>query len=1046
MPFVNLDGQPIGDPADILPGPTPAEIRQREGIGARESLAAGIELSNPLASVARMGAEWLGDLAYPETFQPETGFTVRQQDLEGYDGYYHELVGAQSPAELEWLKRRVDRQRRRRDALVYGGTWSALGTLIGSAASPSSIMGAASLPARGSLALSIGSTSLRTAGKIGGTAAIEELVLHAADPERTFGESALNVGIATAAGAVIGALKGVQPMEAAELAARYADDFDAAETAFTGIKPGILDPDGVGAAATPGGAAELGGETLTQRRAAAQARADELRGDEGLVSAYGTENLGWNPIIRLLKSQSLAARDAIGRLTEISMYQAKNMRGVASVTSAWEKYRARRAGLAEAMRETESQWLAYRERLATTGDKVEPTVARQTARDAMLGRNGAMSFADFRQKVAWAKSQLDDPAKVANHELEVLQAAQAWEKHVYGPLGKDADELDLFSYRLRREKERLEEKLTTTKEANKVKALQDRITQLESRIDAARKGVHRPGYINRIYLVPEILGRRAQFKTILRSHLRITDQEADKLIERLIRRNGFSPADADATGTAAALHERSLREIPDEALEGFIERDVFALGQRYHRTMGTDVELGRAFSGEIDLKSVRDEIAQEYAMKIRGEVDPERIAKLRRQRDRDLKDIADVRDMYRGTFAIADDPTRFTSRAIRFAKYWNTMTQLTGAIAAIPDMGRLVMRHGLERTFRTALEPLFKNIGAYKLAKKELNLAGEALDLYLGTRSALFADIADTFATSTRFERLVGKAANLSFTLNLMNHWTDAIKSVTSMIAGTRILEDAARWADGTIDDAAKARLANLGIDKDLAEKITKQSGTHQTKFDHVVIANTDLWGDELAVEAFRSALAKDVNITIVTPSPGERATWTSTEWGGLITQFKGFGMASTQRVLMSGLQEKNAHVLTGALVMVGLGVLLDQVRRWQNGDQRERGFGERLTSAIDRSGILGWFMDVNNGIERLTDNQFGLGPLLGADDGRMRPLQRLEGLAGPTAGTLDRAVVAIAAYGDPRGGSARATRRLMPLNNAWWLDGLFDQVEGAMQ
>jgi hypothetical protein len=158
--------------------------------------------------------------------------------------------------------------------------------------------------------------------------------------------------------------------------------------------------------------------------------------------------------------------------------------------------------------------------------------------------------------------------------------------------------------------------------------------------------------------------------------------------------------------------------------------------------------------------------------------------------------------------------------------------------------------------------------------------------------------------------------------------------------------------------------------------------------------------------------------------------------------------MSSVPRVLVSGLQERNANVMVGAAMMVGLGVLLDQFRRWQNGIEEERPFGVAVKAAVDRSGLLGWFMDANNALERLSFNSVGLGPLLGEPSRGQRPLQWASGAIGATGGSLDNiaGVLGIAGFGivDDRRPEGAALRRVLPLNNAWWLDGLFDQVEGS--
>jgi hypothetical protein len=171
---------------------------------------------------------------------------------------------------------------------------------------------------------------------------------------------------------------------------------------------------------------------------------------------------------------------------------------------------------------------------------------------------------------------------------------------------------------------------------------------------------------------------------------------------------------------------------------------------------------------------------------------------------------------------------------------------------------------------------------------------------------------------------------------------------------------------------------------------------------------------------------------------------WTSTEWGGLVAQFKGFGMASFQRVLVAGLQERDANFVMGTAMMVGLGAIAEAIRAKQNG--RDPTTADLLKGGIDRSGVLGWFMDVNNGIERLTDGAVGLGPIMGvtnpySQDFMSRVLQ--VGL-GPTGGTLDKAgdLLNALSTGENVG---TAVRRMAPLQSVFWADSLFDRLQEGL-
>lgn len=149
-------------------------------------------------------------------------------------------------------------------------------------------------------------------------------------------------------------------------------------------------------------------------------------------------------------------------------------------------------------------------------------------------------------------------------------------------------------------------------------------------------------------------------------------------------------------------------------------------------------------------------------------------------------------------------------------------------------------------------------------------------------------------------------------------------------------------------------------------------------------VGNTEVWdqtddGVE-AAKAFHAALGKQAKIDIVTPGKGDVPLWANTELGGILLQFKKFGIASTQRMLFRGLQEKDALFMQSILMLMAAGAMVDAYRqRAFNRDYSKKPTGQKLVDAFDRSGLGGYFSDINNAVERLSNNQIGFRPLLGA-------------------------------------------------------------------
>jgi len=175
-----------------------------------------------------------------------------------------------------------------------------------------------------------------------------------------------------------------------------------------------------------------------------------------------------------------------------------------------------------------------------------------------------------------------------------------------------------------------------------------------------------------------------------------------------------------------------------------------------------------------------------------------------------------------------------------------------------------------------------------------------------------------------------------------------------------------------------------------------------------------------------------------------------STELGGLISQYKKFAMGASQRVLMRGLQDSDSKFLMGLIMMTAIGMLIDKIRTEQYGqDYDKKSAIAKLTDGIDRSGVTGIFFDINNSVERMFHNRIGLRPLLGTNNPYGSDLaDQLGVVGGPNVGLVDKVFSIM--YDVGSGGydqhTASNVRRILPWQNVWYLDWLFDQAEEGMK
>jgi hypothetical protein len=881
---------------------------------------------------------------------------------------------------------------------------------------------------------------------------------------------------------------------------------------------------------------------------------------ERLVKAFGLEKLPDNPVKRILMGESDIARGLVGHLVEHPFWTNKNLGGLANAIGVDRIMAQNWLGqrMVPAMRKTEEFYRTYRNRISGDARK---TFFQQKVMDRIRPpEEEVLAVDDFLREVSKAKRRLGDPGQHHNFAPEVIMAARYWDDVIYKPLAQEAKRLRMFSIRERREivhvqkelkilelkKQRMKEGLIKEEDPvllnREIEELLKRRTELEKLILKADELEITPTFVNRLYNHTALQENAAGFRQLLVKH-GYSVKEAERLRLKILREVEFSST-ADPVGLARSLKLRTIENVPDTALEEFLENNIIALGRYYAIRMGTDVELFKKF-GSLDLKPHIRTITKEFNRKIDAAKTVAEKEKLTKARDQAVEDIETIRDRVRGTYGIPENPDSWTNRGIRVARMWNATSMLTGALAAVPDIGNVILHEGFARTFRGAFEVLFQDMRLLKLGHQEANLAGEGLDMWLAMRAAMFADLGESISVRNKFERAFGAGTQAFFNINLMNQWNAAAKTLAGIMAGSRFIDDSilstahlrnsgaatVKWGDPRgykgqpipakynrrlnrveinkkaleegfknkawrnprlegvkplsdkviqnlndwkrfvvehelvhADFAKKAgetlvayenrvnrialrrmttaskkvrkhdvnRLRRVGISEDTARRIADQAETYGIWGEHVRIARTHLWDDQEAAQIYRSALGKDINTIIVTPGKGDlpnvvggglkhlipesaqkaiRGTYEnlpegrfkdiagevgsvfmSEEMSRLIFQFKSFAIAAQHRVLTPGLQQFDQNILIGAVALVGLGAVVDTVRRKQLGTHYGGSFDQRLMRAIERSGIGGYGTDLLRVFENIQNPISQPGRAIGAVGGPI--VQQIENVS----------------------------------------------------
>lgn len=844
----------------------------------------------------------------------------------------------------------------------------------------------------------------------------------------------------------------------------------------------------------------MGGSAGAAKNKKTKMMTDEDYADLNKIKSTGLGIFGekgpWNPVFRVLNKGISASQDFIENVLEVPLLQNKNFVKGITEQSIERKIKSKYYIIYQAEQAIDN---LYNDYLKSVGSKQQNWGEKLVGIKVNRGKN-VLSPREFREEIFLAKMNLPN-----KNIPQAKQAALEVDKYIYKPLGQEYIDIGVplnwhRAYLAKADKITKDLRTKLGERGLNEKGLDalakwERITKrLESRIAMFEKGEGlRKNYINIVWKRDVIEAdwnnfSRYLYNAIQKRYPQMSGDEIDKIVESFKKYQPVIAYDKiDDVLLKGELNPEKIEKISsrffgrdlDIDLEefvkgGYIETDIQTLQKLYFNQVVPDIEITKVFGDPMGLgtqwkpdgkfKLGIQQISDEYDELINAAPTLKQKEKLSKQKNEILNDLDAGIHLIRGTYGLADDPNRAISRGIRMMKLYNSLTMLTG-IAQVVDTARLVMINGIGKTFRTSWELYTSKMGKeiFNMSKRSAQLGGEAMDLWNSSRAMSMYDVGDAFGVYNKFERGLSSLGNLYFTfLNLSNPWNTAVKSMASFFNGTRIFESVEAWGKGTISKVDKARLLNLGIDEAMAKRILKQYQKHGVgkggkntwtelgdDYKYLRVANSDEWTDDLARETYNNAIGKQVNIDIVTPSKGDVPLWANTEIGGMISQFKKFGMASTQRMLMRGLQEKDMKQLQGVLLLLAAGAAVDAFRqRAFDRDYSKKPFGQKIVDAFDRSGIGGIYSDVNNALERIGNNQIGLRPLLGAKKpyGTYRDLfnNPVPDILGPTASQIANIADIAWTWGTGKYNhhTARNVRRLLPFQNVWFLDSIFDKME----
>lgn len=946
----------------------------------------------------------LPDQADDSNFNPWDHFSPDEQADERF---VNNAMMADNLEEIEAVRQLSRKERSARDTIARGGAMSFVtGFGIGGVMEPINLIpvgGAAvqSYKAGGSIL----KAGMVTGSVAAGSTALQEMALHSTQLERTYGESAINVSAAFLLGGALG-------MGAEQLAKRGINkvELDDIESSMN-IGP-------------------------VENRSASAAETNQGFDIKGKVAKALAKSIGFDPLSRTVSSEMPQTRKISNMLAE-NPYEGErgNITAVESFAkvSIDQKYTA-------ALEVHDKSFIDLRKRMGN--DNLKDKLTRKG-----ITRKKFNELVDREAK---------NPSDKAHPEVKA--AAAEWRTKVYNPVRKELIEQKL-----------LDEDVNITTADNyinriwnkqKVAANMPKFLETVSKwLEEQDINLHTTAKQASIEIktatgarVAELdkLLQRSEFKKGLDLEKQDYEHVAQQIAQRLLGTpDGMLPYDfklgegskrGNMSGTSlrGPLKARVFN-IPDELIEDFIERDIEVVASRYLKQTIPDIELSKAFDGDVDMKAAMEEIQAGYTDKIKSaKTEKERI-KLDNERKADLRDIAGMRDRIRGVYDQQDE-TVFT-RIMRTTRDLNYLRFMGGVVASsIPDVARNFMAEGFVKTFKNGFGPLIANNKRFKIAAAEGKRYGIGVN-GLMRRSDLMGDIADYSQGGTKFERGVRSMAQSFGQINLMDKWTVAMKQLHLVTMQTSVI-------DGLIKGKYDRRLGRLGIDEANAKNIADEIRKYGRLEEGVWTSGAKNWDSPELERIWGAALRKESDRVIVMPGQ-EKPLFMSREMGKSVMQFRSFMYASTQRMLIAGIQGQDANYLGGTLASMALGMMAYSFKQWDANRDLSDDPMVWAMEGLDRSGSLGILMELNNTVEKLSNNSYGLRPILGASSPASRYASRsqLESFLGPTFGSFAETVLKVVGAGaqdrEWTEQDTRALRRLLPYQNLMLFRQLIDKLEG---
>lgn len=520
-------------------------------------------------------------------------------------------------------------------------------------------------------------------------------------------------------------------------------------------------------------------------------------------------------------------------------------------------------------------------------------------------------------------------------------------------------------------------------------------------------------------------------------------------------------------------------DVPSELIAKYLNNNVEDLMRQTLRTLAPDIEIAKRF-GDVNATEIlgdpslgqggrlveemnsRLEAVREWGdAQIAKGVDAAKIEKQVAEKTDEInstyalyrRNLEAMIGRLRHTWGLPTDPDAMGYRLGKMMLNLNTMRLMGGVlISSIPDLARPIFRYGLKRTLRDGFVPMITQFKEMRLTMREIKALAGGLDATMQSRASAMFELLDGLGRGSKFEQVVEHASRKIGLVGLFDKWTSGMKQFSGAVAHAKFMDSIDAVVNGGkgIDVAEATRfLAENNIDGDGAAKIWEQmvKAGGADKVDGRWWPNTDAWDADVR-QLYSQAIIRETENSIITPGIDKPLWMDQTMMGRIVGQFRSFAFASTSRVVISGMQQRDMAVMNGVIFSLAFGALGYYAYAMAVGgktrtEMLNAGVDKWIDEAIQRSGLLGIFGEVQRMAEHLPMVN-RVATFSGTRSTRRGGDNLVQAFGGPSLDAVTTAANVVTNLDNPTAGTVHQARTLVPGQNIFYLRQLFDLMEQA--